>query len=176
MNKTIYNILCNFRNKKSLNIVNKIAKIDDYNLIVPNLYLGNINCASNTDFLIKHNIQAIVNCTENEPFHEYFDSKEKFRISVNDSKNDENIASFKKQIIDGIIFIDKNIEGGNAIFVHCYWGLMRSATVVASYLIKKYGLTANEAIHLIKTQRPYALLSFYNFDEILKFVEETNLT
>jgi protein-tyrosine phosphatase len=48
---------------------------------------------------------------------------------------------------------------------------MRSATVVAAYLIKKYNLTAEESINIIKEQRPKALVSFYNFNDVLKYVE-----
>ena len=80
INKAIYNVLCLARNKKSLNIVNRIASIDDYNQIIPKIYLGNINCSTDIDFLKKHNIGGIINCTENEPFHEYFDDKPKTQL------------------------------------------------------------------------------------------------
>ena len=70
-NKSIYNILCLTRNRTFLNIANKISNIDDYNIIVPYVYLGNINNANNIEFLKKNNITAIINCTENEEFNEY---------------------------------------------------------------------------------------------------------
>ena len=170
-NKSIYNILSITRNKKCLNMINKIANIDDYNLIIPNLYLGNIASASNINFLMDKNIQAIINCTENEPFDEYFDDKLKLRIKVNDSKEPENILEFKSQIINAINFIDDCIDNNNTVYVHCYWGLMRSATVVACYLIKKYNISSRDAINIVKEQRPFSLLSIYNFNEILEFVE-----
>lgn len=175
INKGLYNVLCKFRNTETLTLVNNIAKIDDYNLIIPNLYLGNIKCAHNLSFLIQNNIQAIVNCTEHEHFHEYFndENKRKMRLSINDSRSDENIAKFKSEIINTLDFIDNCLEENKPVFVHCYWGLMRSATLVASYLIRKYNIKAEDAIFIVKVNRPYSLLSFYNFDEILKFVEET---
>jgi protein tyrosine/serine phosphatase len=172
-NKTIYNILCITKNKKFLKFINDIGNIDDYNLIIPNLYLGNINYANNLDFLNENNIGAIINCTENEPFNEYFENKYKFRLSINDSKTDENINNFKSEIINCINFIDECLNNNIPVYVHCYWGLMRSATVVASYLIKKYNIPYKDAINIIKEQRPYSLLSFYNFNEVLKYVEET---
>ena len=172
-NKTIYNILCLSRSKKTLNIVNTIANIDDYNLIIPNLYLGNILYANNLDFLTKNNIKAIINCTEKEPFHDYFNDKSKIRLYVNDSKEDENIEKFKSEIINCIDFIEESIKNNNSVYVHCYWGLMRSATVVAGYLIKRYGISHIDAIKIIKEQRPCALSSMYNFNEVLLFVENT---
>ena len=48
---------------------------------------------------------------------------------------------------------------------------MRSATVVAGYLIYKYSLSVNDAINIIKEQRPSALSSLYNFNEILYYLE-----
>jgi protein-tyrosine phosphatase len=171
INDTIYNILCLARNNKSLNFVNKIANIDDYNIIIPNLYLGNIISANNIDFLKNNNIQSIINCTENEQFHEYFNDKNKIRLEINDSKDPENIEKFNKEIINAINFIDKSLNENKPVYIHCYWGLMRSATVVACYLINKYNLTANDAINIIREKRPMALVSFYNFNEVLKFVE-----
>jgi dual specificity phosphatase 12 len=171
LNKGIYNILSITRNRRILKVVNNVACIDDYNMIIPNLYLGNIICANNVDFLSKNNIQSIVNCTENEPFNDYFEDKYKYRLAINDSRDENNIDNFKKEIIYAINFIDTSINENRAVYVHCYWGLMRSATVVAAYLIKKYNLTAEESINIIKEQRPKALVSFYNFNDVLKYVE-----
>ncbi len=58
-NKTIYNIISLARNTKSVKVVNKVANIDNYNLIIPNLYLGNIKGANNLKFLKKKNIQNL---------------------------------------------------------------------------------------------------------------------
>lgn len=171
-NKAVYNILCVTRNKKYLEIINKMGNIDNYNIIVPNIYLGNLNCANDIDFLKNNNIYAIVNCTENEPFNDYFLDKPTFRLCINDSKEEDNINNFKKNIIEAIEFIDNNVKEGKTVYIHCYWGLMRSATVTAGYLIMKYKLDYISAINLIKEQRPRALSSIYNFNEVLKSIDE----
>lgn len=170
--KTMYKILCLTRNKGFLNIASRIANIDDYNIIIPNIYLGNINYANNIQFLKEHNIGAIINCTENDPFNEYFNDKPSFRLNINDSKDKKNIEKFKNEIINAIIFINTSIKNGLRVYIHCYWGLMRSATVVAGYIIYKYGLSVNDAIHIVQEQRPRALSSIYNFNEVLSYVEK----
>jgi protein-tyrosine phosphatase len=170
-NRAIYNILCVTKNDTFLKVVNNIACIDDYNMIIPNLYLGNISYSNNIDFLKKYNIQSIVNCTEKEHFNEYFDNKNKFRLSINDSRNEENINKFKDEIINAIQFINNSIEENKPVYVHCYWGLMRSATVVVGYLMLKYNLPMNDAINIVKEQRPKALSSFYNFNDVLQYIE-----
>ncbi len=172
INNTIYKILCIARNESVLNTVNNLANIDNYNLIIPNLYLGNIKGANNLKFLKKKNIQAIVNCTENEPFHEYFEDKLKLRLSINDSLDEDNMNKFKDEIMKAINFIDQSINENKNVYVHCYWGLMRSATVVTGYLMKKYKLSMEDAIDIVKEQRPMALSSIYNFNEILKVLED----
>ena len=175
INKGIYKVLCKFRSTETLTLINNVAKIDDYNLIIPNLYLGNIKCAHDLSFLVKNNIQSIVNCTEHENFHEYFndENKKRMRLNINDSRNEDNIIKFKSEILEIINFIEECLQENKPVLVHCYWGLMRSATVVACYLIKRYNLNADDAISIVKENRPYSLLSLYNFNEILKFVEDT---
>jgi protein-tyrosine phosphatase len=169
--KSVYTLLCAVRNIKSLDIINKIGMIDDYNIIVPNLYLGNFKMASNIEFLNKNNIKGIVNCTKDISFDKYFSDKDKLRISITDSKETDNINLFKENIINSIEFIDTCLEENKPVYVHCYYGLMRSATVVAAYLIKKYKIPKDLAIILVKEQRPRALSSIYNFNEILTYVE-----
>jgi protein-tyrosine phosphatase len=68
--------------------------------------------------------------------------------------------------------IDNSIEENKPVYVHCYWGLMRSATVVAGYLMLKYNLPMDDAINIVKEQRPKALSSFYNFNDVLQYVED----
>lgn len=176
-NKIVYNTISLLKNKNSLNILNSIANIDDYNIIINNLYLGNINKSMDIEFLKNNNIQAIINCTENEPFSNYFDDKLKLRLPINDSKEGENIDNFKSLIPESIKFINYCLNNDKRIYIHCYWGLMRSATIVACYLIKKYNLNPHDAIQIIKDQRPRALPSIYNFNDILNYVyENKNIT
>jgi len=78
---------------------------------------------------------------------------------------------FKNDIIDSIDFIENCLNQKKPVFVHCYWGLMRSATVIAAYLIKKYNISKLDAINIVKEQRPMALSSIYNFNEILDYIE-----
>lgn len=169
--KIIYNILCFMRSNSILNIGSRIANIDDYNIIIPNIYLGNINYSMDINFLNEHKIDAIINCTENEPFHEYFNDKPTFRLKINDSKEIENIDKFKKEIMNAILFIENSINNNKKTYIHCYWGLMRSATIVAGYLMYKFKISKNDAINIVKEQRPSALSSIYNFNEVLDYLE-----
>ena len=104
-NKAIYNTIGFFRHKKSVQIFNAIMKAENSNIIIDNLYLGNIIDAHNLSFLVNNNIGAIINCTENEPFHQYFninDDNKKYslRLDIKDSKDEENVEKFMNVIIN----------------------------------------------------------------------------
>jgi hypothetical protein len=187
-NKAIYNTIGFFRHKKSVQIFNAIMKAENSNIIVENLYLGNIIDAHNLSFLIDNNIGAIINCTENEPFHQYFiinddvndlkinnTQNEKYilRLDIKDSKDEENVEKFMNIIDNGVEFINthKNLNN-KTVFVHCYWGLMRSATVIAGYLIKYENYSIDNAIELIKNKRSYTFSNLYNFKDILESYQE----
>ena len=58
--KSFYKLISFSRNKISLNIFNFITNNEDSILIMPNLYLGNINASNNIDFLKKNNIYYII--------------------------------------------------------------------------------------------------------------------
>jgi protein tyrosine phosphatase len=194
-NKAIYNTIGFFRHKKSVQIFNAIMNAENSNIIVEKLYLGNIIDAHNLSFLVNNNIGAIINCTENEPFHQYFimndnmnnnidinnelkintikNEKYILRLDIKDSKDEENVEKFMNIIDNGVEFINthKNLNNKN-VFVHCYWGLMRSATVIAGYLIKYENYSVDNAIELIKNKRSYTFSNLYNFKDILESYQE----
>jgi protein-tyrosine phosphatase len=177
-NKLVYKTINVLKNQKSIKFTNKVLKTKNSNIIIKDsLYIGNIIDAHNLSFIIDNNISSILNCTENQPFHQYFminyssDNYDNhiLRLPIKDSRDEENINAFFELLDTGVEFIHKNIKTYNKIvYVHCYWGLMRSATVVAAYLIKYHGYTVDGAITYVKECRPYSFSSFYNFRDLLE--------
>ena len=174
MNDLIYKSIQLLKSKTSVKIVNYLTNNNDLIYICPHLYLGNINSAHHPELLTQFNIQSIVNCTNDVEFHSYFNnkSKSKYRVNIEDSKNNENIEDFKMKIIQTVNFIDNQINNNNNVMVHCYWGLMRSPTVIASYLIYKYNMNVEDAIQFIKNKKNFTFNNSYNFKEILNFIKE----
>lgn len=172
LNSFIYRGIQKMKSQTSLNIFNILTNNNDVITICPNLYLGNLNAIKNTNILDENNIEAIVNCTKDIPFHIYFKDKSMFRLNIEDNKEFENLEKFKSKIIDATLFIDDQINQGKNVIVHCFWGLMRSPTVIASYLIYRYKMDVEGAIEFVKDKKNFSFHNLYNFKEILYFVKE----
>ncbi|KAI2803104.1 Phosphatidylglycerophosphatase and protein-tyrosine phosphatase 1, partial [Blomia tropicalis] len=65
---------------------------------------------------------------------------------------------------------------GQSIYVHCKAGRTRSATLVACYLIKRYGLTPEEAIRLMTMRRRQIFLHTKQKDAIETFYKRNMKT
>jgi atypical dual specificity phosphatase len=65
-------------------------------------------------------------------------------ISIGDS-SDENIAQYFDETYDFI--------SSAPTLIHCYKGMSRSVSILAAYLMKKYGLKSEEAIKAVSKHR-----------------------
>lgn len=151
--------------KKILYMQQKVLQVNDYDQIIPNLWLGNLRGASNKQFMKDKNIHAIVNCTITYPF--YFDWIQQYRVPVNDNRNPVNMKTMFDFLDKTVEQIDRHIKRKESVFVHCYFGAQRSATIVVAYLMKKYNLTKKEAIEFVKQKRPVVFFNTPTFDVIL---------
>lgn len=78
-----------------------------------------------------------------------------------------------EQIEETVNFITDHLAKGNPVAVHCAAGQGRTGTILASYLIKTDGLTAEEAIKKIRAIRPPSIEksqeeALYNYEKHLK--------
>lgn len=63
----------------------------------------------------------------------------------------ENLA---KHFLSCNKFIKSALAGGGSVFVHCYAGVSRSATVVVAYLMQEHSMNMFYALTLVKQRRP----------------------
>ena len=143
---------------------------EDVNLIIPGLYLGNSTSSMDENFLKKHNIQTVFNCTKDLPFHHSI--KKKFRVPVDDNLQMEEIRNLELWSFEIVYKLTREHKQGN-ILVHCYAGMQRSAAVVAMYLIATYNMKHEQAISFLKHKRPIVFLPFTNFLKAIKGFEKT---
>jgi len=131
------------------------------NEIITNLWIGNKLTATNPSFLHLHNIELVVNATKDVKFGDESGKIKNIRIPVDDHPNDsETLYKFLDVIADTI---HRYLNSDKAVLVHCFAGMQRSATVVASYLMKYGGLMADDAIKAIKSKRKVCFTPSANF-------------
>ena len=116
---------------------------DNYNKIIHGLYLGNYEAACSKSFFLNKEIDLVINCSNNLQWPEWYAKFERpnlkyIRIPLDDSfdPTDQDIMKVSLERICPIIYTAININQQN-VYVHCYAGMQRSATVIICYLMYK---------------------------------------
>mgnify|MGYP001165271342 CR=1 FL=1 len=138
------------------------------NEIITNLWLGDIRDSRNTEFI--NSIDVIINCTKNLPFQN--DKKKCIRVSVEDNLEKDEIVALYKYLDPITKFIHVQLLNDKKVFVHCYAGKQRSASVICGYLMKFLDLSYTQSTQLIKTKRYHIFTPLPNFDAALKIWEK----
>lgn len=136
--------------------------------ILPNLWLGSFEDSQNKDFIMKNNINCIINCTLNKPFIN-LKIEYKYRIPIKDDKSlEEQYLLFN--LLDEIInIITKHYINQDRILVHCFAGKQRSVSCIVAFIAKYTQMDLNEIIKLIQKKRPCAAKPEFNFYNSLKY-------
>lgn len=135
--------------------------------IITNLWLGNIIDSRNLEFI--NTIDVVINCTKNLPFNS--EHNKQIRIYVDDNLERQEIVNMYKHLKKITETINQLLTEGKSIFVHCYAGKQRSATVVCAYLMRYLNLSYSTAKDLLRTKRMIVFTPLTNFDAALKLFE-----
>ncbi|KAF5223945.1 putative phopshatase [Trypanosoma cruzi] len=73
-------------------------------------------------------------------------------LPVEDIPGENILLLFEK----AFVFIDKARKENKGILLHCFAGLSRSVTVAAAYIMRRYNVTRDEALDIIREARPAA--------------------
>jgi protein-tyrosine phosphatase len=123
--------------------------------IIPNLWLGNIDSALSETFLDTNNIRSVIDLSgENYDIPKSNCAIERSYCRIDIS--DEPTSNLKKYFNHTYTIIrNALIDQTCGIYVHCIAGVSRSCTIIAAYLIKEYGLTADQALAQIRLKRTF---------------------
>jgi protein-tyrosine phosphatase len=136
--------------------------------IVPGIWLGNAKAASDNKWLKDKNISVVFNATKDIPFLPLI--KKQYRIPVDDNLQADEIRNMTLWSHEAVYKILQEHNKGNAILIHCYAGMQRSAALVAMYLIATKGMSWQQTIAYIQDIRPIAFRPGANFkDSIIEF-------
>ena len=130
-------------------ISNYLWENKDINNVYSDIYISDIGTAYNVELLDELGITHIVNAVlAIEPA--FPDKYEYLSVDLRDISN-ENIENEFDKVNE---FIDLALSNGGKVLVHCIAGVSRSASLVASYLINKKNLSFDEALKILKNNRP----------------------
>jgi len=117
--------------------------------VFPKVYVGDVYAAHNTSELKKRNITHIVNmaCGVSPAFPKEFTY---LHIPILDCAS-ENI---QEHFQETSAFIEKALEQGGNVLIHCLKGVSRSATIAAAFVIKTHLMSPPEAVEQLRKLRP----------------------
>lgn len=138
--------------------------------IIPRLYLGNGYNAGNYETLMGLNIGTILNITNEIPI--YFPDNFTYHQVIIRDVPEASILNYLEPMADIIDLAMKNTDKN--IFVHCFMGSSRSASIVIGYLMKYHRMSSGDAINLVKKQRPLMNLNMHFYRNILEYENKIN--
>ncbi|KAK4884550.1 hypothetical protein RN001_000821 [Aquatica leii] len=132
--------------------------------------------------LTEENIKAVVSMNEDYELWLANDGQRWKELGVNFlqlATQDIFQTPCQKKLKEGVNFINQYIstEFSNdakvkpSVYVHCKAGRTRSATLVGCYLMTRYGMTPEEAVHFMKSKRAHILLHVKQWEALQTFYE-----
>ena len=114
--------------------------------------------AKDKNYLKSIGITHVVNCAEGNDYFQintYADYYANYSIKYL-GINILDIPTFRVSIhfTEVADFIERAIESGGRVLVHCFRGFSRSATMVVAYLMIKKSMMLPEALKIVKKRRP----------------------
>lgn len=142
-----------------------------YNKITNQIFIGDCVSSKNRDFLKKNNINVVVNCSKNFKFIKNISIK-KYRVNLHDDMCYSTILLMIKYLKILSPILNKHIENGDNILIHCRCGMQRSATILAGLLMFRYRISKWQAMHIIKAKRFITFLPNANYGLSLDLYEK----
>jgi dual specificity phosphatase 12 len=142
----------------------------DAHEIIPGVWIGRWEVAQNPDWLQKHGITAVFNCTKEVPFHPSIPHQ--YRIPVDDNLQPAEIQAMESWAPEIAYKILKEFNAGHPMLIHCHAGMQRSTTACAFFLMVLTGRPLIQIMHLIQAKRPVAFQPRPNFASALRGFEQ----
>ncbi|KAK0511315.1 hypothetical protein JMJ35_005888 [Cladonia borealis] len=122
--------------------------------IFPHIYLGGSYAAENISTLTTKNISFVISImSKNLPpstREAYMDKRIEHVYIKKRDDSDEDILAVLGEVC---ALIEKKSQGGKGVLLHCAMGVSRSATIMAAYVMQRWGISGTEAVNFIRNKR-----------------------
>lgn len=133
------------------------APENSYDEVYPGIYMGDYTLTQNKAVLLELGISHVVNCSQGSGSREVSTNASYYRgssikyhgIKALDSPTYNMMPHFNA----ASEFVEKALKKGGKVFVHCYKGVSRSATIVIAYLMLKCNIDLEDAVKMIRAKR-----------------------
>lgn len=122
-----------------------------YSKITEQIWIGGQPRSVGFEKLAANGITAIVNMREEYNYEKQISlgSLRYLQLPIED-----NGAPSFEHLCHGVDFIKSEVERGGTVYIHCWEGLGRSATLAVAYFIQE-GSSLDEAFKIIRLKRPF---------------------
>lgn len=143
---------------------------EDADEIIPGVWIGGWEVALNVDWLRKHRIQTVFNCTKTVPFHSSIPNQ--YRVPVDDNLQPTEIKNMELWAPEIALKILREFKAGHPMLIHCHAGMQRSTTACAFFLMILTGRPLIQVMYLIQSRRKVAFRPVANFATALRSFEQ----
>uniref|UniRef100_A0A7S1R8C1 Protein-serine/threonine phosphatase n=1 Tax=Neobodo designis TaxID=312471 RepID=A0A7S1R8C1_NEODS len=123
------------------------SQMDKMHLVANGIYVGSYHPACDRELLRAHGITHVLTCIEMPP---KFPTDFVYTVLTADDRAGYDITQHFNKTHR---FIDQALCNGGGVLIHCGAGISRAPTVAAAYLVRKFGVSAEEAIRSIRRVR-----------------------
>jgi len=142
---------------------------EDADEIIPGVWIGRWQPALNGEWLAKHEIKAVFNCTKQLEFHPAVPYQ--YRIPVDDNLQPAEINNMEAWAPEIAYKMMREYKAGHPMLIHCHAGMQRSTTACAFFLMVLTGKPLIHVMRHIKGKRPIAFEPSANFAVPLRTFE-----
>jgi len=143
---------------------------EDADEIIPNVWIGGWAVALNEDWLRRHGIVTVFNCTKDLPLLDSIPNK--YRVPIEDNLKPSEIKNMEiwaPEIAQKILY---EYNQGHPILIHCYAGRQRSTTACAFFLMLLTRSPLSAVMRWIQRRRIMAFYRGVNFEPALRAFED----
>lgn len=141
------------------------SPVKRYSVIDDHIWIGGQPRRTGLAKLNKYGITGVINMRSE---YHYTLHKDLMDIHLLLLPTDDNEAPTIEHLHRGVDFIHEQVSGGGKVYIHCWEGLGRSATMAAAYLVSQ-GESVEQAWTYIKRRRSFVRPTTVQIERLKEF-------